>query len=232
MFDGTRCPWVPFFLRFSLRKNSYMNETVITLFGSIDRYWYNKNYLKYFLDKAKGQPVRLKVSSPGGDVAEAVAMSSLMSEHGNVTVEFISFNASAATILAFGAKSIEMHEDGMWLAHKCSLGIDIWGHLNADQIEDVIKELQNKKKSAEAIDLMAEYAAKGSVMAVSDAGCAAALCKAALQAASLNVFINTKLMADRERAAALDAKTDKLLDEFVSRADAVFASVTNKLRNK
>ena len=42
----------------------------------------------------------------------------------------------------------------MWLAHKCSLGIDIWGHLNADQIEDVIKELQNKKKSAEAIDLM------------------------------------------------------------------------------
>lgn len=154
MFDGTRCPWVPFFLRFSLRKNSYMNETVITLFGSIDRYWYNKNYLKYFLDKAKGQPVRLKVSSPGGDVAEAVAMSSLMSEHGNVTVEFISFNASAATILAFGAKSIEMHEDGMWLAHKCSLGIDIWGHLNADQIEGAIKELQNKKKSAEAIDLM------------------------------------------------------------------------------
>ena len=131
-----------------------MNETVITLFGSIDRYWYNKNYLKYFLDKAKGQPVRLKVSSPGGDVAEAVAMSSLMSEHGNVTVEFISFNASAATILAFGAKSIEMHEDGMWLAHKCSLGIDIWGHLNADQIENAIKELQNKKKSAEAIDLM------------------------------------------------------------------------------
>ena len=23
-----------------------MNETVITLFGAIDRYWYNKNYLK------------------------------------------------------------------------------------------------------------------------------------------------------------------------------------------
>lgn len=131
-----------------------MNETVITLFGAIDRFWYNKNYLKYFLDKAKDQPVRLKISSPGGDVAEAIAMSSLMAEHGNVTVEFISFNASAATILAFGAKSIEMHEDGMWLAHKCSLGVDIWGQLNADQIEGAIKELQNKKKSAEAIDLM------------------------------------------------------------------------------
>lgn len=62
------------------------------------------------------------------------------------------------------------------------------------------------EKCAEGIALVEEYAAKGSVMAVSDAGCAAALCKAALQAASLNVFINTKLMADRERAAALDAK--------------------------
>ena len=71
-----------------------------------------------------------------------------------------------------------------------------------------------------------------------DAACAVPLevmekcAEGIVQAASLNVFINTKLMADRERAAALDAKTDKLLDEFVSRADAVFASVTNKLRNK
>ena len=92
--------------------------------------------------------------------------------------------------------------------------------------------LQIMEACAEGIALVEEYAAKGSVMAISDAGCAAALCKAALQAASLNVFINTKLMADRAHAAALDAKADKLLDEFVPRADAVFAVVTDKLRNK
>lgn len=85
-------------------------------------------------------------------------------------------------------------------------------------------------KCADGIALVEEYAAKGSVLAVSDAGCAAALCKAALQAASLNVFINTKLMADRAHAAELDAKVDKLLDEFVPKADAVFAAVTEKLR--
>lgn len=90
--------------------------------------------------------------------------------------------------------------------------------------------LQIMEKCAEGIGLVEEYAAKGSVMAVSDAGCAAALCKAALQAASLNVFINTKLMADRSHAAALDAKADSLLDEFVPRADAVFAQVTKQLR--
>ena len=92
--------------------------------------------------------------------------------------------------------------------------------------------LQIMEKCAEGIALAEEYAAKGSVLAVSDAGCAAVLCKAALQAASLNVFINTKLMADRSRADVLDAKADNLLNEFVPRADAVFASVMQKLRNK
>ena len=92
--------------------------------------------------------------------------------------------------------------------------------------------LQIMEKCAEGIALAEEYAAKGSVMAVSDAGCAAVLCKAALQAASLNVFINTKLMADRSRADVLDAKADSLLNEFVPRADAVFESVMQKLRNK
>ena len=90
--------------------------------------------------------------------------------------------------------------------------------------------LQIMHRCAAGIALAAQYAAKGSVLAVSDAGCAAALCKAALQAASLNVFINTKLMTDRSHAAALDKQADALLDEFVPKADAVFAAVTQSLR--
>ena len=92
--------------------------------------------------------------------------------------------------------------------------------------------LKIMQKCAEGIALVEEYAAKGSVMAVSDAGCAAALCKAALQAASLNVFINTKLMTDKIHAAALDAQADALLEEFVPKAEAVFATVTKQLRTK
>ena len=82
-----------------------MNEVIITLFGSISHYSYDKNYMKYFLDKAKGKPVRLKVTSYGGDVAEAVAISNLIAEHGDVTVEFIGFNASAATWILSSAKA-------------------------------------------------------------------------------------------------------------------------------
>lgn len=92
--------------------------------------------------------------------------------------------------------------------------------------------LQIMEKCAEGIALAEQYAAKGSVLAVSDAGCAAVLCKAALQAASLNVFINTKLMADRTHAAALDARADALLAEFVPRADEIFTAVSGKFRNK
>ena len=52
------------------------------------------------------------------------------------------------------------------------------------------------EKCCEAIELIVEFGAKGSKLAISDAGVGAAFCKAALQGASLNVYINTKSMAD------------------------------------
>ena len=82
----------------------------------------------------------------------------------------------------------------------------------------------------EGITLAAEYAEKGSVMAVSDAGCAALFCKAALQAAGLNVSINTRLMADKARAAALNAQADAMLAEFVPQADQIHEKLTHSLR--
>ena len=83
---------------------------------------------------------------------------------------------------------------------------------------------------AQAIDLIAEFAAKGSRLAVSDAGCGAVLCKAAMQAASLNVYINTKSMQDRETARALEEEADDLLRTYTARADAVYAEVIRSIR--
>lgn len=82
----------------------------------------------------------------------------------------------------------------------------------------------------EGIALAAEYAEKGSVMAVSDAGCAALFCKAALQAAGLNVSINTRLMADKAHVAALNAQADAMLAEFVPQADQIYEKLTHSLR--
>lgn len=55
--------------------------------------------------------------------------------------------------------------------------------------------------------------AKGSKLAVSDVGVGILFAQAAIEGASLNVYINTKSMKDRERAAALDAKTDAIIAE-------------------
>jgi len=79
--------------------------------------------------------------------------------------------------------------------------------------------LETMEACCEGIALAREYAAKGSALAVSDAGCAALFCKAALQASGLNVSINTKLMADRAHAEALNAKADALLAQYVPLAD-------------
>lgn len=55
--------------------------------------------------------------------------------------------------------------------------------------------------------------AKGSKLAVSDVGVGILFAQAAIEGASLNVYINTKSMKDRERATALDAKADAIIAE-------------------
>ena len=77
----------------------------------------------------------------------------------------------------------------------------------------------------EAIEAVSVFAAKGSRLAVSDAGCGAVCCKAALQAASLNVFINTKSLKNREVAEEMNAKANGMLDKYCAMADEIFASV-------
>ncbi len=77
----------------------------------------------------------------------------------------------------------------------------------------------------EALDCIAIFAAKGSRLAVSDAGCGAVCCKAALQAASLNVFINTKTLKNREVAEEMNAKCLGMMDKYCRLADEIFQSV-------
>ena len=69
------------------------------------------------------------------------------------------------------------------------------------------------------------FAAKGSRLAVSDAGCGAVCCKAALQAASLNVFINTKTLKNGAVAEEMNAKALAMMAEYGAIADQIFNSV-------
>ena len=77
----------------------------------------------------------------------------------------------------------------------------------------------------EALDAIKVFAEKGSRLAVSDAGCGAVCVKAALQAASLNVFINTKTLKNRALAEEMNAKCLGMLEKYCALADEIFETV-------
>lgn len=89
--------------------------------------------------------------------------------------------------------------------------------------------LEIMRKCCEAIDLIEVYAQKGSVIAVSDAGCGAAICKAALESAALNVFINTKSMKDRALAESMNAEVNEMLDRYCAKAAGIYGAVAERL---
>lgn len=82
----------------------------------------------------------------------------------------------------------------------------------------------------DAIAVLEVMAEKGSRIAISDAGVGAQFCRSALLGASMNVFINTKLMKDREKAEQLNKRCDELIEDGVKRADAVFELVMKTIR--
>lgn len=79
------------------------------------------------------------------------------------------------------------------------------------------------------IELQEILAEKGSVLAVSDAGCGAALAEAALSAAALNVFVNTRLMTDEAVANDLNTEVEERLRRYKPLAEQVYETVRARL---
>lgn len=89
--------------------------------------------------------------------------------------------------------------------------------------------LEIMKTCARGLDLMKEFAEKGSRIALSDAGVGATLLKSALQGASLNIYINTKSMKDRVLAQQLNDETDSLRKTYEKKADEIFENVCKEI---
>jgi ATP-dependent Clp protease protease subunit len=127
----------------------------IRLQGEIDGWGYARNCLAYELSQApEGEQVVLEVDSLGGDVMEAISISNMLKERGNITAHIVGFCASAATWLVYGCDKVVINDDCAFLIHKCSSYVDAWGMMNADEIEALIEKLKSEKKSNEAIDLI------------------------------------------------------------------------------
>ncbi|MBQ9062415.1 MAG: cyclodeaminase/cyclohydrolase family protein [Eubacterium sp.] len=91
--------------------------------------------------------------------------------------------------------------------------------------------LEMMRCSARAIDLLEEMLEKGSVMLVSDVGCGALLCRAAMECAAMNVYINTKTMQDRSLAEEMEQEAEQLIFEYREKASALAYSVTEQIRS-
>ena len=105
----------------------------------------------------------------------------------------------------------------------------------AEVLEEVTKAaclapVEMMRQICHAIELLEEMGEKGSKMLVSDVGCGALLCRAALEAASMNVFVNTKTLKDRDRAERTEAECDAMLAEYLPRAEACAAQVMSRIR--
>ena len=95
--------------------------------------------------------------------------------------------------------------------------------------EAALAPLEIVKKSAEVSALINELTVKGSRLAISDVGVAASACVACAKGASMNVYINTKLMKNREVAADLNKQTLSLVDEVIKVCDAAYEEVKGGL---
>lgn len=112
----------------------------------------SKEWLRSQLKGFAGKPVAVRINSYGGDVMTALDILQQFKDHGQVTAYVFGMTASAATILAMGAKKVVMSKYALMLIHRCSGWSDAWGAYNAEELAAVIKELETQKSDLETID--------------------------------------------------------------------------------
>lgn len=93
-----------------------------------------------------------------------------------------------------------------------------------------IVPLQIMEKIYEAMMDFEFLGENGSKMAISDVGVGVLFARAALESASLNVFINTKSMKNRERAEELNRRADGMIQKSKDLEEKIYTDVLEKIR--
>ncbi|MDR0963880.1 MAG: cyclodeaminase/cyclohydrolase family protein [Clostridium sp.] len=80
----------------------------------------------------------------------------------------------------------------------------------------------------EALEVIDRISQIGSVLALSDAGCATACVEAAIRSAALNVYINTKSMKDRALADTINQQVANYLSDFLPLSNQIYTRVKDR----
>ena len=89
--------------------------------------------------------------------------------------------------------------------------------------------LEMLRTTVRVLEALEELAGKGSALAISDVGVGAALGRAALQGAILNLYINAASLQDRKKADELRGEAEILLYGGIRKADAIYEAVENQV---
>lgn len=107
------------------------------------------------------------------------------------------------------------------------------------QRDEVMEEALEKASTApleimetvlQSMDLLGILGEKGSALARSDAGVGILFAQAALEGASLNVFINTKMMKDRDRAEQLSEQARAMIRAGREKKERVYNLVLDSIQ--
>lgn len=122
----------------------------------------SKGYIKSKLQPMKGKPCNVRVNSYGGDVQTALDIRQQFIDHGQVTAYIIGMTASAATILAMGARKVVMSRYALMLVHPCSAAVSTWGYYNKEELAKAIEGLRKAQTDLKTLDRVVAsiYAAK------------------------------------------------------------------------
>lgn len=122
----------------------------------------SKGYVKSKLQPMKGKPCAVRINSYGGDVQTALDIRQQFIDHGQVTAYIIGMTASAATILAMGARKVVMSRYALMLVHPCSAAVSAWGYYNKEELAKAIEDLRKTQADLKTLDRVVAsiYAAK------------------------------------------------------------------------
>ena len=192
-----------------------------------------------------------KAPVPGGGGAAALGGavgSALGSMVGNLTVGKKKYADVEERVLQVLSEAERLQQELLYLMEEDSRAFEplsrAYGMPKATEAERAAKEqvmevalrdaslvpLQIMETAGQMLDLLEELAQIGSRLAVSDVGVGVQFCRSAVLGASMNIFINTKMMKDRKLAEQLNEKAEQLIAEKSVQADRIFEEVKAVLK--
>lgn len=113
---------------------------------------YSSRYVKSLLSQFRDKPCTVRINSLGGSVPDALDIRQQFIDHGDVTAYIFGMTASAATVIAMGAKKVCMSRQALMLIHPSSTFVFEWAQMNKEDIARYIEDLQRDKDTLEKVD--------------------------------------------------------------------------------